>query len=270
MLTKIRSPHLWVATALVLAAVGLNASSLGTHLLAQVSREWKIHDMDRPQPPLVDPGTASTKDQPSRPPSDSIVLFDGKDLSRWRSTNGEPAKWKAENGYMETVKGTGYVHSAQSFGDCQLHLEWRTPVPAIGEGQGRGNSGVYFMGKYEIQVLDSYQNKTYPDGQAGAVYGQYSPLVNASRPPGEWQTYDIVFHRPRFDKDGKLLRPARFTVFHNGVLVQDNVELTGPTDHMKRPPYAAHPDKLPLSLQDHSNPVRFRNIWIRELPGDDQ
>jgi hypothetical protein len=152
-----------------------------------------------------------------------------------------------------------------SFGDCQLHVEFAEPNPPKGEDQDRGNSGVFLQGLYEIQVLDSYQSKTYADGQAGAVYGQFPPLVNASRPPGQWQTYDIVFHGPRFDAAGKLLRPAHITVLHNGVLVQDNVEPTGPTGHHKRPPYTAGPDKLPLSLQDHNHPVRYRNIWLREL-----
>jgi len=169
------------------------------------------------------------------------------------------------NGYVEVVPGTGAIATKQGFGDVQLHIEWAAPTPAKGEGQERGNSGVFLMGMYEVQVLDSYRNKTYPDGQAGAVYGQYPPLVNASRPPGEWQTYDIVFHGPRFDAGGKLLRPARMTVVFNGVLVQDNVVLTGPTAHQTRPPYAAHPEKLPLSLQDHGNPMRFRNIWVREI-----
>jgi hypothetical protein len=152
------------------------------------------------------------------------------------------------------------------YGDCQLHIEWASPSPAVGEDQDRGNSGVFFHGQYEVQVLDSYQSATYPDGQAGALYGQYPPLVNASRAPGQWQSYDIVFRGPRFDPGGKLLRPARVTVFHNGVLVQENVELTGPTAHKTRPPYKAHPVKGPIALQDHSHPVRFRNIWLRELP----
>jgi hypothetical protein len=160
---------------------------------------------------------------------------------------------------------SGFIHTRQPFGDCQLHVEFAEPVPAVGESQERGNSGVFLMGLYEIQVLDSYQNKTYADGQASGVYGQFPPQVNASLPPGQWQMYDIIFHSPHFDQDGKLLRPARFTVLHNGVLVQDNVELSGPTAHHQRPPYKATPDKLPLSLQDHGNPVRFRNIWIREL-----
>ena len=228
-------------------------------------KQWKIHDMDRPQPAVITPPTASTQETPGQAPSDAIVLFDGKDLSRWRSDSGEPTKWKVENGYMESVRGAGMIVTSESFGDCQLHVEWATPTPPKGESQGRGNSGVFLMKQYETQVLDSYQNKTYPDGQAGAIYGQYPPQVNASRPPGQWQTYDIIFHPPRFDKDGKLLKPAYETVLHNGVLVQDNVELMGPTAHQARPPYKAHPAKMPISLQDHGNPVRYRNIWIREL-----
>jgi Domain of Unknown Function (DUF1080) len=240
------------------------------HSFAQTNRpeQWKIHDVDRAQPPIVDPGTFSTEQQAGRPPSDAIVLFDGKDLSKWRGGNGAAAKWKVANGYMEVVKGAGSISTGQGFGDCQLHVEWRVPVPATGEGQERGNSGVFLMGLYELQVLDSYKNKTYPDGQAAAIYGQYPPLVNASRPPGQWQAYDIIFHRPRFDNSGKLVQPARMTVLHNGVLVQDNVELTGPTAHQQRPPYKQHADKLPVSLQDHGDPVRYRNIWVRELPED--
>jgi hypothetical protein len=236
-----------------------------THLsFAQAPMKWKIHDRNRPVPPIIDPGTASTPDTPGRPPSDAIVLFDGKDSSHWVGKDGGPAKWKVENGYMQVVAETGNISSREAFGDCQLHVEFWEPVPAVGEDQDRGNSGVFLMGLYEIQVLDSYKNKTYADGQAAAVYGQYPPLVNASRPPGEWQTYDIVFHRPHFS-DGKLTRPARVTVLHNGVLVQDNVEPTGPTAHGERPPYKAGPDKLPMQLQDHGHPVRYRNIWYREL-----
>lgn len=233
---------------------------------AQVDTKWKIHDPDRPVPSVIVPGTASTQDAPGRPPSDAIVLFDGKDLSRWAHKDGSAAKWKVENGYAEVVAKTGYIYTHDSFGDCQLHVEFAERTPPKGENQERGNSGVFLMGLYEIQVLDSYENKTYADGQAAAVYGQYPPQVNASRPPGQWQSYDIVFHGPRFDKDGKLLRPARVTVLHNGVLVQDNAELSGPTAHGKRPPYAPHAEKLPLALQDHEDLVRFRNIWIRELP----
>ena len=228
-------------------------------------KQWEIHDLNRPQPPVIEPGSFSTQDQPGRPPSDAVVLFDGKDMSSWRNVSGEPAKWKVERGYMEVVKGTGTIATRQGFGDCQVHVEWMAPAPAHGDGQERGNSGVFLMGVYEVQVLDSYLNKTYPDGQAAAVYGQYPPMVNASRPPGQWQSYDIVFHRPRFDRDGKLVRPTHMTLLHNGVLALDNVELTGPTAHRERPPYKAHADKLPLTLQDHGDPVRYRNIWIREL-----
>ncbi|HEX7696776.1 MAG TPA: DUF1080 domain-containing protein [Candidatus Acidoferrum sp.] len=232
---------------------------------AQVQTTWKIHDLNRPLPAVIDPGTSSTQDLPGRSPSDAVVLFDGKDLSRWVHKDGSAAKWKVENGYAEVAAKTGYIYTRDSFGDCQLHVEFAEPVPPKGESQERGNSGVFLMGLYEIQVLDTYENKTYADGMASAVYGQYPPLVNASRPPGQWQSYDIVFHGPRFDKEGKLTRPARVTVLHNGVLVQENVELSGPTAHGERPPYKAQPDKLPLALQDHGNPVHYRNIWIREL-----
>jgi Domain of Unknown Function (DUF1080) len=231
---------------------------------AQAPMKWKIHDLNRPLPPVVEPGTASTQDAPGRAPSDAVVLFDGKDLSRWVDSDGKPARWKVENGYIEIMAKTGNISTRDSFGDCQLHVEFAEPSPGEGESQERGNSGVFLMGLYEIQVLDSYQNKTYADGQASAVYGQYPPQVNASRPPAQWQSYDIIFHRPRFAAS-KLLHPARVTVLHNGVLVQDNVELTGPTAHGERPPYKPGPEKLPLQLQDHSNPVRYRNIWIRDL-----
>jgi hypothetical protein len=248
----------------VVALVALAGLTLAA--LAQAPKEWAIHDLNRPQPKVVDPGTASAADQPGRPPSDAIVLFDGKELSRWRADkDGGPAGWKVENGYMEVVKGTGGIHSEQGFGDQQLHVEWRTPTPPHGEGQERGNSGVFLMGLYEVQVLDSHGSQTYPDGQAGALYGQFPPLVNPTRAAGEWQTYDIIFHAPRFAADGALQSPARATVLLNGVLVQDNQELTGPTAHKARPPYKAHAAKLPLGLQDHGDPVRFRNVWVREL-----
>jgi hypothetical protein len=231
----------------------------------QIDTKWSIHDMDRPVPPVVTPGTASTQDSAGQAPSDATVLFDGKDLSKWQHKDGSAAKWKVESGYFEVVPKTGEIRTREPFGDCQLHVEFREPTPPVGESQERGNSGVFLHGLYEVQVLDSYENRTYADGQASALYGQFPPLVNASRPPGQWQWYDIVFHGPRFDKAGKVLRPARFTVFHNGVLTQDNVELTGPTAHKARPPYQAGPDKLPLALQDHGVAVRYRNIWIREL-----
>lgn len=236
-----------------------------TPACAQIDTRWKIHDPDRPLPTIVTPGTASTQDAPGKAPSDAIVLFDGTSLEQWLSNDGSTAKWKVENGYFEVVPKTGNIHTKNAFGDCQLHVEFSEPTPPHGESQGRGNSGVFLMSTYEIQVLDSFENKTYADGQAAAVYGQYPPLVNASRPPGQWQTYDIVFRGPRFENNGKLLRPARITVFQNGVLVQDNVEPTGPTEHGERPPYKPGPDKMPLALQDHGQPVRYRNIWLRPL-----
>ncbi len=228
----------------------------------KLEMQWKVHDPDRPQPTIVTPGPAGAS---APAPSDAVILFDGTDLSQWEDSKGQPARWKVENGYMEVVKKTGSILTRQKFGDCQLHLEWAAPLPAEGEGQERGNSGVFLMNTYEVQVLDCYENTTYADGMTAAIYGQYPPLVNACRPPGEWQFYDIVFHRPHFDDQGKVTEPARMTVFHNGIMVHDNVELTGPTAHKMRPPYVAHPDRLPLSLQDHGNPVRYRNIWIREL-----
>ena len=246
----------------VCAIVSMSAPAI---CKAQVDTKWEIHDRNRPVPPVIDPGTASTQDAAGRPPSDAVVLFDGKDLSKWAAKDGGEAKWKVENGYFEVVPKTGEIHTREAFGDCQLHVEFAEPSPAKGEDQDRGNSGVFLQGLYETQVLDSYQSKTYADGQAAAIYGQYPPQVNASRPPGQWQTYDIIFHGPRFDASGKLMRPARETVFHNGVLVQDNVELTGPTGHHVRPPYKPGPDKLPLAPQDHNHPVRYRNIWIRDL-----
>jgi hypothetical protein len=250
---------------LLAVIVVLAICALALPSLSQVEIKWKIHDRNRPLPPVVDPGTASTPDATGRAPSDAVVLFDGKDLSKWAHKDGSAAKWKVANGYAEVVATTGNIFSRQAFGDCQLHVEFAEPLPAKGTDQERGNSGVYLMGLYEIQVLDSYDNKTYADGQAAAVYGQYPPLVNASRPPGQWQSYDIVFHGPRFDASGKLLRPARVTVFHNGILVQDNVTPTGPTEHGERPPYKPTPEKLSMALQDHGDPVRYRNIWIREL-----
>ena len=230
---------------------------------AQQPREWPVHSPERPQPPVVDPGPGSL---PVPPPKDAIVLFDGTDLSKWMHANGNAASFVVRDGYFEVQRGLGNLMTRDAFGDVQLHVEWATPNPPQGRGgQDRGNSGVYLMSKYEIQVLDSYNNTTYADGMAGALYGQFPPLVNASRPPGAWQSYDIVFHGPRFDSSGKLLRPATITVLHNGVLVQDHVTLTGPTAHYARPPYEAHPDRLPILIQDHSHPVRYRNIWLREL-----
>lgn len=233
---------------------------------AQTTQKWKLHDRSRPQPPTVTSGECSTQDHPGAPPSDAVVLYNGHDLSNWQSVKGGPAKWKPENGYFEVAPGTGDIETREAFGDCQLHVEWATPNPPHGVDQDRGNSGVFLHGLYEVQVLDSYHSITYADGLAGAIYGQYPPLVNACRAPGRWQTYDIIFHGPRFHADGTLLRPATITVLQNGVLIQDHATITGPTEYMNPPPYHKTPDKLPLRLQDHNHPVRFRNLWIREIP----
>jgi hypothetical protein len=234
--------------------------------LSQPDPNWLDHDRDRPLPPVVKPAVAGTQEQAGKPPSDAVVLFDGKDLSQWVSMDGSPTKWITRDGYMECVKGSGYIRTLQNFGDCQLHVEWATPMPGEGQGQGRGNSGVFLgLDRYEIQVLDSYGNKTYADGSAGSLYGQFPPLVNVSLAPGQWQAYDIIYTAPRFGPQGKLLSAARVTALHNGVLIQNNSELTGPTSWLERAPYNPHPEKQPISLQDHGNPVRYRNIWVREL-----
>ncbi len=239
---------------------------LAAALQAAPDPHWLGHDRERPLPPVVTPGSFSTQEQPGTPPSDATVLFDGKDTSAWVALDGSPTKWVVKDDCLVCVPGSGYARTLQSFGDCQLHVEWSAPSPSHGNSQGRGNSGVFFgVDRYEVQVLDSYNNKTYADGSAASVYGQYPPLVNASRPPGEWQFYDIIWTAPRFNDDGSIKSKARLTVFHNGVLVQNNVELTGPTGWIGRRPYSAHPERLPISFQDHGNPVRYRNIWVREL-----
>ena len=205
-----------------------------------------------PSPPVVDPGSSN------QPPSDAVVLLDGTDLSQWQG--GE--RWKIEDG-IATVQGSG-IQTKQSFGDCQLHLEFATPEIVKGKGQGRGNSGVYLMGRYEVQILDSFDNPTYFDGQCAAIYKQQPPTVNASRKPGEWQTYDLIFEAPEFDDQGKLVQPAFITVLHNGILVHHHVEIQGSTSWDSPAAYSAHADKLPIHLQNHGNPIRFRNIWVRE------
>lgn len=253
-------------------AAGVAASAAWAGLYGDTpdaKHAWAVHDMNRPAP-------AKVAAEPGKPPSDAVVLFDGSSLDNWTSTKaGEPTKWKLADGALESVKGAGYIQTKQAFGDCQLHLEWAAPSKVEGTGQGRGNSGVFLMGSYEIQVLDSYEtevkpdgtnlNPNYADGQASAVYAENPPLVNASRKAGEWQTYDIIFHQPAWDGD-KLKYPGSVTVIHNGVLTQDHWEMEGMTTHCKRRPLAPHASKLPLQLQDHGNPVRFRNIWIREIP----
>ena len=229
---------------------------------SQAAQDWAVHDMNRPAPAVVDPGPAGP---PTPAPADAVVLFDGKGLARWEDGKGGPAGWKVQDGFMEVVAKTGSIRTKKKFGDCRLHIEWATPAVVAGEGQGRGNSGVFLMDTYEVQILDSFENPTYADGQAAAIYGQHPPRVNACRPPGQWQSYDIEFRAPRFAADGALLEPARMTVRHNGILVHDNAVLTGPTANKARPPYKAHPDRLPISLQDHGNPTRFRNIWVQDL-----
>jgi hypothetical protein len=230
---------------------------------------YRVHDGTRPQPPVIEPGTSSTQDDPGKPPSDAVVLFGGSDLSAWELPNGQEAPWVVENGAMVIDPRTGSIQTKQEFGDCQLHLEFASPEPASGSGQGRGNSGIMFFGRYEIQVLDCFDNQTYPDGQTGAIYGQYPPLVNASRPPGQWQTFDIVFRAPKFKDDGTVADPAYATVFHNGVLLHDHTALLGAVAFRAVGTYQPHGPKGPIMLQDHGNPVRFRNIWIRELKGYD-
>ncbi|MBL8858068.1 MAG: DUF1080 domain-containing protein [Planctomycetes bacterium] len=223
---------------------------------------WRVHDSARPLPPAVDPRPFI--DVP--PPSGAIVLFDGRDLAQWKSGD-KDGQWRVESGYAE-VNGTGSIETKASFGDCHLHIEWATPEIVVGHGQERGNSGVFFMGRYEVQILDSFENPTYADGSAAALYGQVPPAVNASRKPGEWQTYDIVFRAPRFDGEGPdavLVTPAYATVVHNGILVHDHIAFIGATRHREVATYAPHAIELPLALQDHGAPVRFRNIWIVRL-----
>lgn len=229
-------------------------------------QKWKVHDIARPNPPVVDPGPAG---KPAPAPSDAVVLFDGTNLDAWQAGDGGTAGWTIlPDGSMEVKAGTGDIMTKEHFGDCQLHVEWASPKTPVGESQQRGNSGVFFFGRYEIQVLDSYENQTYADGQAAAIYGQYPPDVNASRGPGEWQTYDIMFEAPVFDGD-KLVKPAYATVIHNGVLVQNHRALIGPTQHRAVATYSPHEAKGEIKLQDHGNPVRFRDIWVRPLTSQD-
>lgn len=225
--------------------------------------KWHVHDGNRPQPPVVTPAC-----KPGGPPSDAKVLFDCC-LGGWVSVAGGPAKWKAEDGVMEVVPGTGDIQTVEEFGDAQIHLELAEPSVVKGDSQGRGNSGVFLAGRYEIQVLDCYDNLTYPDGTSCAIYGQYPPLANVCRPPGEWSTYDIIWETPLWE-GGKLVKPAFVTVIFNGVLVHHRKELLGYTSHMVLTEYVEHPPVGPLRLQDHGDLVRFRNIWYRPLKDYDQ
>ncbi|MDH4063554.1 MAG: DUF1080 domain-containing protein [Acidobacteriota bacterium] len=244
-----RSRTAWLTVGLLAVAVRLVVPQAGDPKLTEV---WE------PVPAVVDPGG------PGKAPSDAVVLFDGRDLSEWRGKDGD-APWTVGDGAMTVAAGTGDIVTRRAFGDAQVHLEWRTPSVVRGVSQERGNSGVFLMERYEVQVLDSYENPTYANGQAASVYKQFMPLVNVARPPGVWQTYDIVFGAPRFKADGALDRPATLTVLHNGVLVQNHVTLEGATTYIGKPSYSRHAGKAPLMLQDHGNPVSFRNIWVREL-----
>lgn len=222
---------------------------------------WRVHDAERPRPSIVDPGPAP--EGPATIPADAVRLFTGTDLAAFTGRD-DKAQWAVRDGAME-VNGTGDIETREEFGDCQLHVEWATPTPPRGESQARGNSGVFFLGRYEVQVLDSFDSRTYADGQAAALYGQTPPLRNACRRPGEWQSYDIVFLAPRFAADGKLTSPARATVFHNGVLVHHDQEFLGATAHRALPQYEAHSPTGRIRLQDHGDPVRYRNLWVRRL-----
>lgn len=225
----------------------------------KLSNGWHVHDMDRPLPKVIEAG-----DTDSAAPSDAMVLFDGTNFDAWWGGKDGIVPWTLENGGMEVVPKTGSISSRAKFGDMQLHIEWAVPALVVEEAQRRGNSGIFLMGKYEIQIMDAWENTAYPDGMAGAVYGQNPALVNVSKKPGEWQSFDIIFKVPVFDGD-KLVSPAYVTVFQNGVLVQNHTEIYGPTQHNQAPPYVAHAAKGPIVLQNHGQTVRFRNIWVREL-----
>ena len=225
----------------------------------QPQADPKLTEVWQPVPRVVTPGSGTAA------PSDAIVLFNGEDLSEWQHADGSPPKWRIAEDALTVVRSAGNIQTKRAFGDCQLHIEWRTPAKVEGEGQGRGNSGVFLQGRYEVQVMDSYNNPTYSNGQAASIYKQHIPLVNASRKPGEWQSYNIFFRAPRFAENGKVVTPGYMTVVHNGVLVQDHVELKGTTVNIGPQSYQKHNLKESVVLQEHGNPVSYRNIWIREL-----
>jgi hypothetical protein len=214
----------------------------------------------KPVPNVITPGATNTD-----APSDAVILFNGSSAAAWQHGDGSESKWVVAGNVLTVTPGSGALQTKQKFGDCQLHIEWRTPAEVKGDGQARGNSGVFMMGRYEIQIMDSYNNPTFSNGQAGSVYKQHIPLVNACKPPGEWQSFDIIFSAPRFSDNGSLLEPARVTILQNGVLVQNNVSIWGSVTNTGMPKYEKHAAKESLSLQDHNNPMSFRNIWIREL-----
>ena len=238
----------------------ISCSFAGT-LFAQ-ELKWKPEHTEywNNQPEVVTPGEGA------KPPSDAIVLFDGKDLSAWESADGSEAKWKVENGFFTVVAKAGIIQTKRVFGSCQLHIEWRSPaeVNPAKTGQGRGNSGIFLQSRYELQVLDGYNNPTYTNGGAGSIYKQTPPMVNACRKPGEWQVYDIIYTAPEFCGKGELISPARITVIHNGIVIHNNTVIKGKTEYIGLPSYSPH-GRLPITLQDHGNPVSYRNIWIRDL-----
>ncbi|EKB48253.1 3-keto-disaccharide hydrolase [Cecembia lonarensis] len=251
---KITKRH-FCSAFLLMAGLPLMAQQEEFRLPPQATEFWE------PVVRKVTPGTEN-----SQAPSDAIVIFDGSSLSNFVSSRtGQNPEWTLENGVMTVAPGKGDIETKMGFGDMQLHIEWAAPTVIKGEGQGRGNSGIFLMSHYEVQVLDSYESRTYSNGQAASIYKQHPPLVNAMRAPGEWNTYDIYFTAPRFNADGMVVSPARVTVVHNGVLVQNNVEIKGPTEYIGIPNYKAHPDELPIKLQDHGDLVSFRNIWVRKL-----
>lgn len=241
---------------LSLAALALSGCLV---MNAQKQQHPESTELWEPVPPVVTPGEGP------QPPSDAIILFDGKNLNQWENSKGEPAGWTLEDGAVTVKPGTGTIQTKRGFGDCQLHVEFREPTVITGESQARGNSGIFLQGLYEVQVLDCYNNKTYVNGQTGSLYKQHIPLVNACKKPGEWQTYDIIFTAPRFGESGRVITPGYVTILHNGVLIQNHVALWGTTEYIGLPKYKKHDLKLPIVLQDHGNLVSFRNIWIREL-----
>ena len=244
------------------AADGKNLGYTNTPLIP--GTPWHVHDGERPQPAIVTPAPTFSHQAPA--PSDAIVLFDGTDLLKWQHDGGAAAKWKIENGYMEVTPKSGSLRTKDQFADFQLHIEFATPAKVEGSSQGRGNSGILFNGVYEVQVLDCYDNKTYPDGQCGGLYGQSPPLVNASKKPGEWQSYDIIFESPRWGDDKKIAKKANVTVIHNGIVLHHKREFQGTTPHQANGNYDnPHPPEVFIELQDHNNPMRFRNVWLRKL-----
>lgn len=236
----------------------LSADYTSAQIDEDKAKDPKLTEVWEPEPAVVHPAKADSA------PSDAIVLFSGDSAEAWHHADGSPVQWTIENGTMTVLPGTGRIETKQSFGDCQLHIEWRSPFEEDRKGQDKGNSGIFFQGKYEVQILNSYENRTYSNGQASSIYKQHIPLVNAMRPPGEWNVYDIIFHAPVFDEDGQKVKSGSFTVLHNGILVQDHVEILGTTEYIGPPKNIAHGDG-PIHLQDHSNKVSFRNIWLRKL-----